>query len=332
MAVRAEGYDVCGIGNAIVDVIGESEPTLLTDLGLQKGAMTLIDEEAAETLTAALPHAARSSGGSVANSMAGLASLGGSAAFIGKVRDDALGRAFRDEIQSIGVDFPTAPAVDGPSTARCLIFVTPDADRTMQTYLGASTGLAPDDVDPDYVKASAITCLEGYLFDPPQAKAAFVRAAEIAHAAGRRVALSLSDRFCVDRHRDSFAHLVAGHVDLLFANEDEILALYQVESFDQALQAVRGNCEIAILTRGAKGSVVVTEKDVHVVDAAPVAQVVDTTGAGDLFAAGFLHGYVLGRDLGDCARIGGMAAGEVIGHFGARPHVLLKELLREQFG
>jgi sugar/nucleoside kinase (ribokinase family) len=269
------------------------------------------------------------SGGSAANTIAGIASLGGRAGYIGKVSNDQIGGIFRHDIRTVGVRFDTAPSVSGVPTARCLIFVTPDAQRTMQTYLGISVELGPDDIDEGAVRDAAITYLEGYLFDPPAAKQAFVKAAEIAHAAGRKVALTLSDPFCVDRHRAEFMNLIEGHVDIVFANEAETKALFEVASFDAALQGMRGRCEIAALTRSEKGSVIVAGDAVHVVDAAPVDRVVDTTGAGDLFAAGFLFGLTAGRGLADCGRIGGLAAAEVISHYGARPEVSLRKLLAE---
>lgn len=318
--------DVCCIGNAIVDVIAESTDAFLAEQKLTKGAMTLIDADQAEALYQAMPAARESSGGSAANTAAGLAALGDSVSFIGKLRDDPLGGVFQRDIRAIGVGYDTAMASDGPPTARCLIFVTPDAERTMQTFLGASSGLSAEDVDPEIVGAASILYLEGYLFDPPRAKEAFVRAAEIAHAQGRQVALSLSDAFCVERHRESFRHLVRNHVDLLFANEDEIRTLYQAEAFDDAMQAVREHVKVAALTRGAKGSVVVGDGEVHVVDAVEAKQVVDTTGAGDLFAAGFLHGYGAGRSLAASARVGAMAAADVIAHYGARTQTDLKAL------
>ena len=237
------------------------------------------------------------SGGSAANTIAGLATLGGRGAFIGKVRDDQLGAVFRHDVRAVGVSFDTVPAADGAPTARCLILVTPDSQRTMQTYLGACVELGPDDIDEDAVAAAGITYLEGYLWDPPAAKEAFLKAARLAHAAGRQVSLSLSDPFCVDRHRAEFQGLVEEHVDVLFANQTEITSLYEVDDFDAALRRVRGHCRVAALTRGEKGSVVVGGGEVHVVDAEPVARVVDTTGAGDAYAAGFLFGLTGGRDL-----------------------------------
>jgi len=324
--MSATYVDVCCIGNAIVDVIAESTDAFLAEHKLTKGAMTLIDADQAEALYQRMPSARESSGGSAANTAAGLAAMGDSVSFIGKVRDDQLGSIFRHDIRAVGVGYATSMAADGPPTARCLIFVTPDAERTMQTFLGASTGLTADDIDPEAVGAASIVYLEGYLFDPPHAKEAFVRAAEVAHAQGRQVALTLSDPFCVERHRESFRHLVRNHIDLLFANEQEVRALYQVESFDDAMHAVRDHVKVAVLTRGAKGSVILGGGEVHVVDAVEPAQVVDTTGAGDLFAAGFLHGYVAGRSLAAAARVGSMAAAEVISQYGARPETDLKAL------
>jgi sugar/nucleoside kinase (ribokinase family) len=325
--MRSATYDVIGVGNAIVDVLAPAQDAFLAEHGLDKGMMTLIDTDRARRLYDAMGPGVEVSGGSAANTLAGIASLGGGGAYIGKVRNDTLGGVFSHDINAIGVDYRTAPATDGESTARCLIFVTPDAQRTMQTYLGISVTLGPDDIDEGAIQDARITYLEGYLFDPPEAKKAFVKAAEAAHAAERKVALTLSDPFCVDRHRAAFMHLISGHVDIVFANEAEIKALFEVDDFDLALQRIRGHCEIAALTRGEKGSVIVAGDEIHVVDAAPVGRVIDTTGAGDLFAAGFLHGLIGGRDLHDCGRIGGLAAAEVIGHYGARPEVSLRELL-----
>ncbi len=322
-------YDVIGVGNAIVDVLAPAQDAFLDQHGLDKGMMTLIDTQRANALYSAMGPGVEVSGGSAANTLAGVASLGGAGAYIGKVRNDTLGGVFTHDINAIGVDYRTPPATAGESTARCLIFVTPDAQRTMQTYLGVSVTLGPDDIDEGRIADSQITYLEGYLFDPPEAKKAFVKASEAAHAAKRKVALTLSDPFCVDRHRDSFMHLISGHVDIVFANEAEIKSLFKVDDFDDALQQIRGHCEIAALTRSEKGSVIVAGNEVHVVDAAPVKQVVDTTGAGDLFAAGFLYGLTHGRNLHDCGRIGGLCAAEVISHFGARPEVSLKKLLED---
>ncbi len=323
-------YDVIGVGNAIVDVLSPAEEAFLAEHGLDKGVMTLIDGARGTALYDAMGPAVEVSGGSAANTLAGIASLGGKGAYIGKVRNDTLGQVFRHDIRAIGVDYRTPPAEgEGEPTARCLIFVTPDAERTMQTCLGVSVELGPKDIDVDAVQAAQITYLEGYLFDPPDAKRAFVHAAEAAHAAGRQVALSLSDAFCVDRHRAEFLHLISGHVDILFANEDEIVSLFEVDSFDRALGLTRGHCRIAALTRGSKGSVILDASGEYSVPAEPVGKVVDTTGAGDLYAAGVLYGLTSGRELADCARIGGVAAAEVIQHYGARPETSLEQLIRE---
>ena len=319
--------DVVGIGNAMVDVMTHADEAFLASQGLVKGAMTLIDAARADQLYAVMPPAIEISGGSAGNAIAGLASLGARAAYIGKVCDDQLGRVYRHDIRAIGVQFDVAPATTG-STGRCLILVTPDAQRTMQTYLGAGSDLGPEDVDDALIASAQVTYLEGYLWDPPRAKEAFLKAAAIAHGAGRRFALSLSDPFCVERHREEFRDLVQGHVDLIFANESEITSLYEVATFDEALQHVRGACEIAALTRSAHGSVIVRGDEVHVLAAEPVEKVVDTTGAGDLYAAGFLYGLTHRMDLALCGRIAGIAAAEVISHFGARPEVSLADLVR----
>ena len=325
-------YDVVGIGNAIVDVIARADDGFLKERKLAKGAMMLIDEAQADALYAAMGPGTESSGGSAANTMAGIASLGGNGAFFGKVKSDQLGKVFAHDIRAIGVSFESKAAPHGPSTARCLIFVTPDAQRTMNTYLGACVNLGPEDVDEAVVKNARVTYLEGYLWDPPHAKEAFVKAAKVAHAAGRKVSLSLSDAFCVDRHRASFRDLVAGHVDILFANENEIKSLYEVDSFDAALQAVRGSCEIACLTRSEKGSLIVAGEEVHVIDAERVGAVVDTTGAGDLYASGFLYGWTHGYGLARSGRIASIAAAEAISHVGARPQTSLKALVKQKLG
>jgi len=320
-------FDVIGIGNAIVDVLAHADDAFLAANGLAKGAMTLVDAGRVETLYRVMGPAVESSGGSAANTVAGLASLGSRTAFIGKVADDAFGKVFRHDIRASGVAFDSAPAKAGAPTARCLVLVTPDAQRSMQTYLGASVELGPEDVDEKLVAAAGITYLEGYLWDPPRAKEAFRKAAACAHAAGRLVALSLSDSFCVERHREEFRDLVRHHVDILFANEAEILSLWQAPDFDQALQATRALGKTAALTRSAKGSVIIGNGEVHVADPAPAARVVDTTGAGDLYAAGFLHAQARGLGLAACGRLGGLAAAEIIGHLGARPETQLKSLI-----
>ena len=317
--------DVLGIGNAIVDVLTHSEDDFVEAHGLAKGAMTLIDATRAESIYSVMGPGVEVSGGSCANTMVGAAALGSRAAYLGKVRDDQLGRIFAHDIRSAGVAYDTIAAEDGPPTARCLVLVAPDGQRTMATYLGASVELGPDDVDPELVAAARITYREGYLWDPPRAKEAFRAAMAAAGRAGRTVALTLSDPFCVERHRSEFRDLVDGEVDLLFANEDEIVSLYETDTFEEAAEQVRGRCGIAVLTRSEKGSLVVTPEATHGVPAAPVQQVVDTTGAGDLYAAGFLHGLARGRDLPDCARLGSLAAAEVISHFGARPEADLAQ-------
>lgn len=325
-------FDVVGLGNAIVDVIAPADEAFITRQGLRKGGMTLADTAASDALYAAMGPATEMSGGSAANTMAGIASLGGRPAFFGRVRDDQLGAVFAHDIRAAGVSYDTPPARNGDATGRCLILVTPDAERTMQTCLGVAAQFGPEDIDEDIVRSSEIAYLEGYLFDPPPARAAFYKAAETAHAAGRKVALSLSDAFCVERHRAEIRDLVDGHIDILFANEEEIVSLYETRDFAGALEAVRGKCGIAALTRSEKGSAVVSGADVFEVAAEPVETVVDTTGAGDLYAAGFLYGLCHGRSLAECGRIGGLCAAEVIGHFGARPAVPLRGLVTEKLG
>lgn len=318
--------DVVGLGNAIVDVFSNASERLLARYGLAKGTMTLVDAAGALQLYREMENRVECCGGSAANTMVGICSLGGSAGYIGKVRDDPLGAVFRDDIRRAGVRFDTAPATEGPPTGRCLILVTPDAQRTMQTFLGASATLGPADVDPATVRDARVTYLEGYLWDPPPAKEAFLRAAAIAHEAGRKVALSLSDPFCVDRHRDEFRKLLGGHVDILLANEAEVVSLYRADGFEEAVRSLRGDCVLAAVTRGPAGSVVLAGGELHEVAAEPVAQVTDTTGAGDLYASGFLFGVTRGLDPARCGRLGSIAAAEIIGHFGARPDASLAEL------
>lgn len=323
-------YHVAAIGNAIVDVLVHCDDALPERLGFSKGVMTLIDANLVGGIYEALPPGLECSGGSAANTIVGVAQLGLNTAYLGKVKDDQLGRVFRHDIQKSNVHFPTPAAQGGAATAQCFVLVTPDAQRTMLTYLGACVDFGPDDVDADVIAQSAITYLEGYLFDPPHAKQAFRTAAELAHKAGRKVALSLSDPFCVGRHRAEFLDLIAGHIDILFANEAELTALYETQDFDAAIGQVRGHAELAAITRGARGSVVVTNDTITSVAADTVAQVVDTTGAGDLYAAGFLAGLGLGRDHGTCAIMGGIAAGEIISHLGARPEKNLTDLVRSK--
>jgi sugar/nucleoside kinase (ribokinase family) len=312
-------YDVLGLGNAIVDVIAETDERTLERLDLAKGTMTLIDRARMTKLYAGMGPAIEMSGGSCANTMAALASLGAAAAYVGKVQDDQLGEVFRHDIHATGVEFGTPPLRRGPPTARCLVFVTRDAQRTMATYLGACVELGPNDVDEAQVAAAGIVYLEGYLWDRPSAKAACLKAAQIAHRHGRRVALSLSDPFCVDRWRTEFTDLIARHVDILIANEMEICSLYGTNELEQAAERVRGQVQVAALTCSAKGSVLVSGRATHRIPAAPVAAVVDSTGAGDLYAAGLLYGLARALPLPACGRLGSLAATEVLGHFGARP-------------
>jgi sugar/nucleoside kinase (ribokinase family) len=323
-------YDVLGIGNAIVDVIARADDDFLIRQKMHKGAMTLIDEERAQHIYDAMGPAIEMSGGSAANTIHGVASLGARASFVGKVRDDALGQVFAHDIRAAGVAFDTPPAFDGPSTARCYVLVTPDGQRTMNTYLGAAQDLHPKDIDPETIAGATITYLEGYLWDPKNAKDAFLKAATIAHDAHRTVALTLSDAFCVDRYRAEFLELVrSGTVDLLFANESELHSLYQTADFDTAAAALRKDTKLAVVTRSDKGCVVITPDKATPVPAAPIERLVDTTGAGDLFAAGFLFGVARGHDHVTSARLGALAAAEIIQHIGARPERSLKQLAQE---
>jgi sugar/nucleoside kinase (ribokinase family) len=324
-----ELYDVAAIGNAIVDVIAPSSDEFLADEALPKGGMTLIDEARAERLYERMASAIEASGGSAANTVAGVASLGGRAAYIGKVAADALGQVFAHDIGAIGVTFNTPPLASGAATARCLINVTPDGQRTMATFLGACVHLTPDDVDPATIEQAKITYLEGYLFDPHEARRAFAKAAGLARASGRLIALSLSDAFVVDRHRGALLGFIDGEVDVLLANESELTSLLETDDFDTAVRALRGRVGLAAVTRGARGSVVLAGDEIHAVDVAPVEKVVDTTGAGDQYAAGFLFGLASGRPLPICGRLGSLAAAEVIAHYGPRPQVSLKDLAAE---
>lgn len=328
--MTAPRYDVLGIGNAIVDVIARADDDFLVAQGMHKGGMALIDETRAAAIYAAMGAATESSGGSAANTIVGVASFGARAAFTGKVKDDELGKAFAHDIRAARVAFDTKPASEGPSTARCYIMVTPDGERTMNTYLGAAQDLRPEDIDERAVADAAIVYLEGYLWDPPQAKEAFVKAAGIAHKAERSVALTLSDSFCVDRYRAEFLDLIRkGTVDIVFANEHELRSLYQSSDFDTAAKALQQDAKLAVVTRSEKGCVVVSRNGFEAVNAAPVSKVVDVTGAGDLFAAGFLVGLARGQDHRASARLGALAAAEVIQHVGARPAVSLKALAAE---
>ncbi len=322
--------DVLTIGNAIVDVIAKVDESFITREQLVKGSMNLIDEERAETLYSHMGPATEISGGSAGNTAAGVASFGGKAAYFGKVRDDQLGGIYRHDMRSLGVTFDTAAASEGPATARSFILVTPDGERTMNTYLGACVNLDERDVDPEIVKASAVTYMEGYLYDKPAAMAAFRAAAKISQAAGRLTSITLSDSFCVERHRDAFLDLIRNSIDIVFANETEIKAMYKTQSFSGAIDAARKDCPIVVVTRSEKGSVIVKGQDTIEVPAHPVKSVVDVTGAGDLYAAGFLFGFTAGKPLAHCARLGHLAAAEVISHVGARPEVNLEAFAKEQ--
>jgi len=325
--MTTKSLDVVGIGNAIVDVLVQADDHLLQEHGLSKGAMALVDEQQAERLYGSVGPGLETSGGSAANTLAGIAQLGGRAGFIGRVRDDQLGAIFAHDIRAVGARFETPPASSGPGTARCLILVTPDAQRTMCTYLGASVGLDPDDLDLTMVAQARVLYLEGYLWDSDDAKRAFLAAAAVARAHGGEVALSLSDAFCVERHRASFQELVDGHVDILFANELEITSLYETHSFAAAAEAVRGRCRIAALTRSAQGSVILSGDDTHTIEPVRLGPLVDTTGAGDLYAAGFLHAYTRGEPLLACGRLGSLCAGAVVTQLGPRPQGSLSELV-----
>ena len=316
-------FDVLTIGNAIVDVFSRVEESFLARHGLTKGMMRLVSEKESAELFDDMGPSTQISGGSGANTAVGIASFGAKVAFIGKVKDDRLGKVFTHDTRSAGVHFASQHASAGPSTASSLILITPDGERTMNTFLGACVHLTPGDIDAAIVASSKVTYLEGYLWDPPLAKEAFKKAARIAREAGRYVSITLSDSFCVDRHRESFLELIRSDIDILFANEKEIKSLYQVDDFDEAMQRARKDCAIAALTRSEAGCVIVKGDEVHVVEAHPVAQVVDATGAGDLFASGFLYGFTRDLPLAQCARLGALAAAEVISHVGARPQISL---------
>jgi sugar/nucleoside kinase (ribokinase family) len=322
-------YDVVAIGNAIVDIIGRCDEAFLVAHGANKGAMTLVDADRIATLYASMGPGIEASGGSAANTMAGLASFGGRAAFIGKVADDEFGRIFAHDINAIGVKFDSAAVAGADPTGRCLILVTPDGERTMNTFLGISTHLDAAQVDPKLIQESGIVYLEGYLFDRPAAKAAFREAVKIANAAGRRVALTLSDAFCVDRHRAEFLELIRSGIAILFANETEITSLYETQSFDEAARRAAADTKLAALTRSEKGSLILSDGQSVTIPVSPVAQVVDSTGAGDLYAAGFLFGLSQGFDLEKSGRLASLTAAEIISHVGARPAVNLADLARK---
>ena len=330
--MTAQAPDVLAIGNAIVDVIATADDAFLAQQQLAKGSMRLVDAAEAERLYGQMGPGREVSGGSGANAAVGIAALGRAAAFVGRVADDQLGQVFAHDIRAAGVRYQTPFADTGNPTARCLILVTPDAQRTMNTFLGASQDLTEADVDYDLVAQAKITYLEGYLWDPPAPRAAMAKALDVARSAGRKVAFTLSDAFCVERHRTDFRSLADGRVDILFANEVEIKSLFETDDFDAAMTALNGKLPIAVVTRSEKGAVVLSGGHRYEVPAAPVEKVIDTTGAGDLFAAGFLAGLAEGRSLPDCARIGAIAAAEVISHYGARPEADLRALVAKQLG
>ena len=319
-------YDVAAIGNAIVDVIATASDDFLAQESLVKGSMMLIDADRATSLYDRMAPGIEASGGSAGNTIAGVASLGGRGVFIGKVADDQLGDVYAHDMQAIGAVFSGGRLKGGAPTGRSLINVTPDGERTMSTFLGAATELAPEDVDPAIVEASQIIYMEGYLFDPPNGRRAFAKAAGLARASSRLISLSLSDSFVVDRHRGALVGFIDTEVDVVFANEDEITALFETSDFDSAARAIADRVKIAAITRGAKGSVVIAGGQVHEIEAFSVEKVVDTTGAGDQYAAGFLYGLSQGRSMDHCGRLGSLAAAEVIAHLGPRPQVSLKDL------
>jgi sugar/nucleoside kinase (ribokinase family) len=324
-------YDVLGIGNAIFDVLVRTDEKFLADHGMTKGGMALIDETRAASIYRDMGPATEMSGGSAANTIVGIANLGARAAYVGKVKEDQIGKLYTHDIRAAGVAFKTFPAVGGPATGCSYILVTPDGERTMNTYLGAAQDLTVADIEPAQIEASRIVYLEGYLWDPKNAKDAFVKAATIAHGAGRQVALTLSDSFCVDRYRDEFLDLMRkGTVDLIFANESELHSLYQTADFDSALKQLAADTKLGVVTRSEKGCVVISKSGLEAVPAAPVAQVTDVTGAGDLFAAGFLVGLARGKEHRVAAQLGALAAAEVIQHIGARPAVSLQALAADK--
>jgi sugar/nucleoside kinase (ribokinase family) len=324
-------YDVLGIGNALFDVLVRTDEAFLAKHGMTKGSMSLIDEARAAAIYADMGPAIEVSGGSAANTIVGIGSLGARAAYVGKVKDDQIGKLYVHDIRAAGVAFNTPAAKDGPATGCSYILITGDGERTMNTYLGAAQDLSPADIDPAEIAAARIVYLEGYLWDPPGAKEAFLKASRIAHEAGRKVALTLSDSFCVGRYRDEFLGLMRnGTADIVFANESELHSLYETSDFDTALKLLRNDVKLGVVTRSEKGCVVVTPSDAVAAPASPITQLVDTTGAGDLFAAGFLYGLARDLALKQCGELGALAAAEVIQHIGARPLVSLKELAQQR--
>jgi len=324
-------YGLITIGNAMVDVLSRTDEDYIVrqdnEFGMKKGSMNLVDADRALNLFGDMQNPTKMSGGSAGNTMACFASFGGKGAYIGKVADDELGKVFINSLKDIGVDYNTAPLTEGPSTGRCMILVTPDGERTMNTYLGAAVELTPNDIDEDYIGKAQVTYLEGYLYDPPQAMEAFIKAARAAHEAGRRVSLTLSDQFCVDRHRQAFRDLVSHHVDILFANEDELIALYEVNNLEEAIECVKNDCAIAAVTRSEKGSVIINSGQRF--DIAPVAvdELMDTTGAGDAYAGGFLYAFTQGMGMEECGKYGSIAASEIIAQMGPRPSIELSTLI-----
>ncbi len=329
--MTSTSFGLTAIGNALVDVLAQVDDAFIaredSEHGMKRGSMNLIGAPRAKELYGVMPPALEMSGGSAGNTMACYASFGGKGAYIGKVGQDQLGAVFGHDLKTMGVHYNTAPQQTGVPTGHCLILVTPDGQRTMNTFLGAAVELTPDDIDENVIAQSAVTYLEGYLFDPPQAKSAFYKAAEIAHKAGRKVSLTLSDSFCVDRHRKDFIDLVNNHVDILFANESEIMSLYEVFDWNDVPAVIEGKCEIVCLTRSEKGSVVFHDGDIYDIPAEPLTKMVDTTGAGDAYAAGFLYGYTHGEDMMMSGRLGAIAAAEVISHMGPRPQMPLNSLI-----
>ena len=329
--MTAATYDVLGIGNAIFDIMARTDDAFLGAHGMAKGSMSLIDESRAKTIYGAMGPATKISGGSAANTIVGIASFGGRTAFVGKVKDDQIGKLYTHDIRAANVAFTTPAATDGVATGCSYILVTPDGERTMNTYLGAAQNLSPADIDDKQIASAVVTYLEGYLWDPKDAKEAFVKASKIAHGAGRQVALTLSDAFCIGRYRSEFIDLIrGGMVDIVFANESELLSLYESNDFDAALKQLRADAKLAAVTRSEKGCVVIDKNTVTAVAASPVAKVVDTTGAGDLFASGFLYGLAINADHKRAGELGCLAAAEVIQHIGARPQVSLKELAKQK--
>lgn len=332
--MSAPEYGLITIGNALVDVLAKTDDDYITkqnqEHGMAKGSMSLVDAQRALALYDDMKDPVEMSGGSAGNTMACFTSFGGKGAYIGKVADDELGNSFVNSLKDMGVHYDTARLTEGPSTGRCMILVTPDGERTMNTYLGAAVELTPKDIHPDFIAKAKVTYLEGYLFDPPQAMEAFIKAARVAHEAGRQVSLTLSDAFCVDRHREAFKDLVQNHVDILFANEDELKSLYETDDLEAALEIVKNQCAISATTRGENGSVIINSGKRTTIAAEENINVVDSTGAGDAYAAGFLYGFTESMDMETCGRLGSIAAAEVIAQMGPRPAVSLADLAKEK--